>query len=92
MIFHYPKYLRTSPHFVGLSINDLMLLVGSLIMGLSFNLSPLGTLGLIIFVIGTSKIIESRFPRNFFTFYFLKKETLKWRDGYLTLMNRGTLI
>ncbi len=91
-IFHYPKYLRSSPHFVGLSLTDLLLLVGGLTVGLLINLSSIQTLVLLVTVIGCSKFIERRFTRNYFSFYFWKKDTLVWRDSYLNLYDRGILI
>ena len=92
MNFHYPKYLRSSPHFVGLSLTDLVLLVGTLIIALILNFTPFVTLVFLVLIIGGSKIIESRFTRKFFTFYFLKKDTLKWREGYFNLIDRGILV
>jgi hypothetical protein len=89
--FHYPKHLKTSPHFVGLSLVDLVILVVGLLISLLLNLKTLTTLALLIVLIGGLKIISLKFPRRYFTLYYLKRKTLKWRDCYLKII-KGLLI
>ena len=91
MIFKYPKYLKTSPHFVGLSVIDLFILVGGLTLSLLTNLNSLKTLLLLILLIGGFKLISLKFPRKFFSLYLLKRKTLKWRKSYSNIC-KGKLI
>lgn len=45
MKFYYPKFLKTGPNFVGLSIIDLVILVVTLMVALVMNLTSLQSLG-----------------------------------------------
>lgn len=91
MKFYYPKYLKSSPQFIGLSIIDLFILVGGLLISLIFNFGTLTTLGLIIALVGGFKLVSLKFPRGYFSLYILKRRTLFWREDYLKLTN-GLLI
>ena len=72
MKFYYPKYLKSSPQFIGLSIIDLFILVGGLLISLIFNFGTLTTLGLIIALVGGFKLVSLKFPRGYFSLYILK--------------------
>ena len=83
MNFHYPKFLRLGPSFIGLSIIDLFLLVIALLVSLVLNFSSLMALGLIVLAIGVSKLVSLKYPRGHFQFYFLKRSILDWREDIL---------
>jgi hypothetical protein len=91
MKFYYPKYLKSSPQFIGLSIIDLFILVGGLLISLIFSFGTLATLSLIVTIVGGFKVLSLKFPRGYFSLYFLKRRTLFWREDYLKLVN-GLLI
>ncbi len=91
MIFKYPKHLKNLPHFIGLSIIDLFILVGGLALALIINLDSLKTLLLLFFLIGGFKLISLKFPRGHFSLYFLKRKTLEWKEKYKNLC-KGKLI
>lgn len=91
MIFKYPKHLKNSPHFIGLSIVDLFILVGGLVLSLLIHLDSLKTLLLLFVLIGGFKLVSLKFTRRFFSLYFLKRKTLEWREKYKNLC-KGKLI
>lgn len=91
MNFYYPKYLKSSPQFVGLTLIDLLILVGGLLISLILNFEALTTLTLLVILIGGFKLLSLKFPKGYFSLYFLKKRTLFWREDYLKL-NQGLLI
>lgn len=91
MRFYYPKFLKSNPNFIGLSIIDLSLVIIGLIASLFFNLSSFVALGIIVLSIGISKIIGLKYPRGHFQFYFIKRKALNWRDELLKL-TQGILL
>jgi hypothetical protein len=91
MKFHYPKFLKSNPNFVGLSIIDLSLVMLGLIASLVFNLGSLLALGIIFASIGISKLISFKYPRGHFQFYFIKRKVLAWRDSLIKI-SQGILL
>lgn len=91
MKFYYPRFLKTNPSFVGLSIFDLFVLVGALIFSVIFNFGSLGSLILILVSIGIFKIVALKFPPRYFGLFFTKSETLRWKTKVKGLMS-GVLI
>ena len=91
MKFYYPKFLKSNPNFVGLSIIDLGLVMTGLIGSLVFNLGSIWALGIIFVSIGISKIIGFKYPRGHFQFFFIKRKVLHWRDDIIK-MTQGILL
>lgn len=91
MKFYYPKFLKTGPNFVGLSIIDLVVLVVTLMVALVMNLTSLQSLGLVAIVIGICKLISLKYPRGHFQNYHLKRSILEWRSD-LTRLTQGVFI
>jgi len=91
MKFHYPRFLKTNPSFVGLSIFDLFVLVGALILSVAFNFGSLGSLIMIIVLIGCFKVVSIKYPPHYFSLFFTKSETLRWKKKVRSLLN-GVLI
>jgi hypothetical protein len=91
MKFHYPRFLKSNPNFVGLSILDLSLVMIGLITSLIFNLGSLFALGIIFLSISISKIIHFKYPRGHFQFYFIKRKVLNWRDDLIKI-TQGILL
>jgi len=91
VIFKYPKHLKNSPHFIGLSIIDLFILVSGLVLALIVNLDSIKTLFLLFVLIGGFKLISLKFSRGYFSFYFLKRKTLEWKEKYKNIC-KGKLI
>lgn len=91
MRFHYPKFLKSNPNFIGLSIIDLTLVMLSLTISLIFNLGSIVGLVLILISVGISKWFSYKYPRGYFQFYFFKKKALNWRDDLLKL-TQGMLL
>lgn len=91
MKFYYPRFLKTNPSFIGLSIFDLFILVGALVVSVLFRFGSLGSLLMIIVSIGCFKVVSLKFPPNYFSLFFTKSETLKWQAKIKSLMN-GVLI
>ncbi|QDK42389.1 hypothetical protein DOM21_13230 [Bacteriovorax stolpii] len=91
MKFYYPKFLKTGPNFVGLSIIDLVILVVSLVVALVFNLTSMESLGLVFAVIGVCKLVALKFPRGHIQFYTLKRSILDWRND-LSKLTQGVFI
>ena len=85
MKFYYPKFLKTGPIFVGLSIIDLGLMAVSLLLSTIFNLTSGQSLFLILGSIILSKIVSLRYPRGYFQHYFLKRSILEWRNDLMRL-------
>lgn len=83
MKFNYPRFLKSNPNFVGLSIIDLSLVMIGLIASLVFNLGSLIALGIIFVSIGISKLISFKYPRGHFQLYFTKRRLLNWRDDLI---------
>ncbi len=87
MKFYYPKFLKVGPKFIGLTILDLFFLVFALLISLIMNLSSFQSLAVLSLLIGTSKIISSKFPRGYFQLYMHKRSLLNWKDDILKLSN-----
>jgi len=85
MKFYYPKFLKSGPSFIGLSIVDLILLVASLFVSLILNLSSLQSLGVIFLAISVSKLVTLKYPRGHFQLYGLKRSVLDWKSDILKL-------
>ena len=85
MKFYYPKFLKTGPVFVGLSIFDLSLMAGSLLLSTIFDLTSGQSLILILGSIVLSKIVSLKYPRGYFQHYFLKRSILEWRSDLMRL-------
>lgn len=85
MKFYYPKFLKTGPIFVGLSIIDLGLMAVSLLLSTMFNLTSGQSLFLILGSIILSKIVSLRYPRGYFQHYCLKRSILEWRSDLMRL-------
>lgn len=95
MKFYYPRFLKTNPSFIGLSIFDLFVMVGALVMSVIFNFGSLGSLLMIVGAIGCFKFVTLKFPPHYFGLFFTKAETLKWKAKVKVVMNRtlnGVLI
>lgn len=88
MKFYYPRFLKTNPSFIGLSIFDLFILVGALIVSVVFNFGSLGSLLMILVSIGCFKVVTLKFPPHYFGLFFTKSETLNWRAKIKSLMNK----
>lgn len=91
MKFIYPRFLKTNPSFIGLSIIDLFILVGALIVSVLFKFGSFGSLLTIVFAVGTFKIVILKFPPHYFSLFFTKAETLKWKTKVKTMVN-GVLV
>jgi hypothetical protein len=91
MKFYYPRFLKTNPSFIGLSIIDLFILVGALAVAVLFNLGSLGSLLLIVISIGIFKVVVLKFPPQYFSLFFTKVETLRWKIKLRDVMN-GVLV
>jgi len=91
MKFYYPRFLKTNPSFIGLSLFDLFILVGALILSVVLNLGSLGSLIMIVMSIGCYKVMVLKFPPHYFSLFFSKAETLKWQTKVKNLMS-GVLI
>jgi hypothetical protein len=91
MKFVYPRFLKSNPSFIGLSIIDLFVLVGALILSVLFNLGSLGSLLMIVAAISIFKVVTLKFPQHYFSLFFTKTETLKWKTKIKVMMN-GVLI
>lgn len=91
MKFYYPRFLKTNPSFVGLTIFDLFVLVGALILSVIFNFGSLGSLIMIVVSIGCFKVVSLKYPPHYFGLFFTKSETLRWKAKVRSLMN-GVLI
>jgi hypothetical protein len=91
MKFYYPRFLKTNPSFIGLSIIDLFILVGARVVSVLFNLGSLGSLILIVCSIGCFKFVTLKFPPRYFSLFFTKVETLRWKTKIKCLMN-GVLV
>ena len=91
MKFYYPRFLKTNPTFIGLSIFDLFILVGALILSVLFNFGSIGSLVIIILSIGTFKVVTLKFPPHYFSLFFTKVDTLRWSAKVRSLMN-GVLV
>ncbi|MDO9182122.1 MAG: hypothetical protein Q7U04_06925 [Bacteriovorax sp.] len=91
MKFYYPRFLKTNPSFIGLSIFDLFIMVGALIVSVIFNFGSVGSLVMIAVSIGCFKIVTLKFPPHYFSLFFTKTETLKWKAKVRSLMN-GVLV
>jgi hypothetical protein len=89
--FYYPRFLKTNPSFIGLSIIDLFILVGALVVSVLFNFGSLGSLFTIVLSIGTFKLVTLKFPPHYFSLFFTKAETLKWKTKVKIMMN-GVLV
>lgn len=85
MKFYYPKFLKTGPVFVGLSIFDLGLMAISLLLSTIFDLTSGQSLILILGSIFLSKIVSLKYPRGYFQHYFLKRSILEWRSDLMRL-------
>ncbi len=90
MKFYYPRFLKTNPSFIGLSIIDLFVLVGALILSVLFNLGSVGSLLMIVGAIGVFKFVILKFPPHYLGLFFTKTETLKWKEK-IKVMMKGTL-
>jgi hypothetical protein len=91
MKFFYPRFLKTNPSFIGLSIIDLFILVGALAVAVLFNLGSFGSLLLIVISIGIFKVVALKFPPQYFSLFFTKFETLRWKTKLREVMN-GVLV
>jgi hypothetical protein len=91
MKFYYPRFLKTNPSFIGLSIIDLFILVGALAVAVLFNLGSFGSLLLIVISIGAFKVVALKFPPQYFSLFFTKVETLRWKVKLRDVMN-GVLV
>ena len=91
MKFYYPRFLKTNPSFIGLSIIDLFILVGALIVAVLLNLGSLGSLVMIAVSIGIFKFVTLKFPPYYFSLFFTKTKTLRWKIKLKGMMN-GVLV
>ncbi|MFA6236077.1 MAG: hypothetical protein WC635_02015 [Bacteriovorax sp.] len=91
MKFYYPRFLKTNPSFIGLSIIDLFIMVGALIIAVILNFGSLGSLIMVVMSIGCFKVVNLKFPPHYFSLFFTKTETLKWRTKVRAVMN-GVLV
>ncbi len=91
MKFYYPRFLKTNPSFIGLSILDLFIMVGALIMSVIFSFGSVGSLAMIVLSIGSFKFVTLKFPQHYFSLFFTKTETLKWKAKVRSVMN-GVLL
>lgn len=91
MKFHYPRFLKSNPNFVGLSVIDLSLIMIGLVVSLIFNLGSLVAMGIILLSIGIGKLINFKYPRGHFQFYFIKRKVLNWRDDLIKI-TQGILL
>ncbi len=90
MKFYYPRFLKSNPSFIGLSIIDLFVLVGALILSVLFNLGSVGSLLMIIGAIGCFKFVTLKFPPHHLSLFFTKTDTLKWKEK-IKVMLKGSL-
>jgi hypothetical protein len=86
MKFYYPRFLKTNPSFIGLSLLDLFIMVGALILSVLLKLGSLGSLVMIAIAVGCFKVVTLKFPPHYFSLFFTKNETLRWQTKV-----RGTL-
>lgn len=91
MKFYYPRFLKTNPSFIGLSIIDLFIMVGALVLSVIFNFGSLGSLLMIIISIGCFKVVTLKFPPHYFGLFFTKTETLRWKVKVRSMLN-GVLV
>lgn len=91
MKFYYPRFLKTNPSFVGLSIFDLFIMVGALILSVVLNFGSIGSLVMIAVSIGIFKLVTLKYSPHFFSLFFTKTDKLKWRAKVRSLMS-GVLI
>jgi hypothetical protein len=66
-------------------------LVGALIFSVAFKFGSLGSLLTIIVSIGCFKFVTLKFPPHYFTLFFTKTETLKWKTKIKKLLD-GVLV
>ncbi len=91
MKFHYPKFLKANPKFIGLSFFDLVLMLLALMISSFFHWGSMSALGLILVLVGMSKLATLKYPRGHFQFFLLKRNVLHWREELLKL-TQGILL